>query len=48
MQDTPMTEHFTEAESPADDIDVVARVLANADTHAGVSLFGRGAQALQT
>jgi len=43
-----MTEQFTEAESQSTDIDVVARVLANADTHAGVSLFGRGAQALQT
>src|ERR1700712_5628073 len=48
MQDTPMTEHFTEADSQTADVDVVARVLANADTHAGVSLFGRGAQALQT
>ncbi|GAA1445445.1 GTPase HflX [Leifsonia poae] len=48
MQDTQMNERSTNQETPATDIDVVARVLANADSHAGVALFGRGAQALQT
>lgn len=43
-----MNERSTNQETPAADIDVVARVLANADSHAGVALFGRGAQALQT
>jgi GTP-binding protein HflX len=43
-----MNEHTSEEQTQATDVDVVARVLANADTHAGVSLFGRGAQALQT
>ncbi|WP_431277559.1 GTPase HflX [Leifsonia poae] len=43
-----MNEHTSEELTQATDVDVVARVLANADTHAGVSLFGRGAQALQT
>ncbi|WP_271176447.1 GTPase HflX [Leifsonia poae] len=43
-----MNERSTNQETPATDIDVVARVLANADSHAGVALFGRGAQALQT
>ncbi|WP_223690896.1 GTPase HflX [Leifsonia poae] len=43
-----MNENFSEAPTPTDDTDVVARVLANADTHAGMSLFGRGAQALQS
>ncbi|MFF1878761.1 GTPase HflX [Leifsonia sp. NPDC058230] len=43
-----MSEHTSEERTQATDVDVVARVLANADTHAGVSLFGRGAQALQT
>jgi len=43
MQDTQMNERSTNQETPATDIDVVARVLANADSHAGVALFGRGA-----
>ncbi|HEV7186155.1 MAG: GTPase HflX [Actinomycetales bacterium] len=43
-----MNERFSEELSEASDVDVVARVLAHADTHAGVALFGGGAQALQT
>jgi GTP-binding protein HflX len=48
MQDTQMNERSSEQNTQVADTDVVARVLANADTHAGVSLFGSGAQALQT
>ncbi|MFF1634789.1 GTPase HflX [Leifsonia sp. NPDC058248] len=43
-----MNERSSEQNTQVADTDVVARVLANADTHAGVALFGSGAQALQT
>jgi GTP-binding protein HflX len=48
MQDTELNEPLSGDEARATDVDVVARVLANAETHAaGVSLFTSGAQALQ-
>ncbi len=48
MHDIELNEPLSGQETRNDDVDVVARVLANADTHAsGVSLFTSGAQALQ-
>jgi GTP-binding protein HflX len=48
MLDTELNEPLSGDESRSTDVDVVARVLANAETHAsGVSLFTSGAQALQ-
>lgn len=47
-----MNEHVSTDETPATDesrdADVVARVLASAESRAGMTLFGGGAQALQT
>ncbi|WP_345761390.1 GTPase HflX [Diaminobutyricibacter sp. McL0608] len=47
MVNTELNEPQSGEETRSTDVDVVARVLANADTHAGVSLFTSGAQALQ-
>ena len=48
MLDTELNEPMSGDESHSTGVDVVARVLANAETHAsGVSLFTSGAQALQ-
>ncbi len=48
MLDTELNEQMSGDETRSTDVDVVARVLANADSHAsGVSLFTSGAQALQ-